>query len=51
MNEERRLMQTGIPLEDAITLCASMRRERDTLERFIEKQEEVYRGKLSLLRK
>lgn len=45
MSEEWRLVCIGFPLEDAISLCASMRRE-GTLNEFIKNEEAKYRLKL-----
>lgn len=39
MTEEFRLMATGMPLEDAITICHALRRERDELPEFIRRRE------------
>lgn len=41
MTEERRLIAIGFPLDEAITLCYSMRKE-GTLAEFVEKEEEKY---------
>jgi len=38
MYEEQRLISFGYPLEDALTLCHSLRRE-GLLEKFIEEEE------------
>lgn len=43
MNEERRLMALGFPLEDAVTLCHSLRKE-GTLEDFVRQQEKELRS-------
>lgn len=39
MYEENRLVSVGWPLSDAVSLCASMRRGREDLERFVREQE------------
>lgn len=39
MTEERRLAATGMPLEDAISMCRDMRRD-GTLPEFVRKEEE-----------
>lgn len=39
MTEERRLMAAGLPLEDAISICHDLRRERDELSKFIRRKE------------
>lgn len=44
MREEMRLVSIGWPLSDALTFCASMRRDRMDLERFVKAQEDDYRG-------
>lgn len=40
MTEERRLMATGMPLEDAISNCYAMRREGNLREFVREKEQE-----------
>ncbi len=45
MTEERRLMAAGVPLEDAISICHDLRRERDELIDFVRRQEEERRQK------
>lgn len=44
MTEERRLLATGMPLEDAISNCHALRRD-GTLTDFVEKQERAHRCK------
>lgn len=39
MTEERRLMAAGLHLEDAISICHDLRRERDELSKFIRRKE------------
>lgn len=46
MTEECRLMAVGMPLEDAITICHALRRERDELPEFIRRQEKNYARRL-----
>lgn len=41
MNEERRLIAIGFPIEDAASICWSMRRD-GTLREYVEKQEKEY---------
>lgn len=43
MTEEFRLVAVGMPIEDAITVCHALRRERDRLPEFIRLQEEKRR--------
>lgn len=43
MTEERRLMAAGIPLEDAISICHALRRERDELPEHIRRREAEHR--------
>ena len=50
MDEERRLLSIGFPLEDAISICFSMRRE-GTLSDFVYQQEEIYHDRLESQRK
>lgn len=38
MSDERRLLATGIPLEDAISMCHDMRRD-GTLSEFVKNEE------------
>jgi len=45
MTEERRLMNTGIPLEDAISMCYDLRRE-GTLSEFIRSAEQNRRRRV-----
>lgn len=45
MYEEHRLMALGFPLEDAISLCYSLRKE-GTLHEFIENEEKKFRERL-----
>lgn len=47
-SEERRLLHIGFPIEDAITLCDSMRRSGE-LESFIQNQEEVFNNRVKQL--
>lgn len=47
-SEERRLLHIGFPLEDAITLCSSMRRDGE-LETFIQYQEEIFNNRVKQL--
>ena len=42
MYEEMRLRSLGFPLEDALTLCDSLRKE-GTLKQFVEKLEDEHR--------
>ena len=42
MYEEMRLHSLGFPLEDALTLCDSLRKE-GTLKQFVEKLEDEHR--------
>lgn len=44
MYDELRLVAIGFPLEDAVSICYSMRKEGD-LEDFIHQQEELYRNR------
>lgn len=39
MTEERRLLATGMPLEDAISMCRDLRRD-GTLREFVRKEEQ-----------
>lgn len=39
MTEERRLMTVGVPLDDAISICHALRRERDELPELIHQKE------------
>lgn len=39
MTEERRLMAVGMPLEDAISICHKLRRERNELSEFVRRKE------------
>lgn len=39
MTEERRLMASGMPLEDAISICHDLRRERDELPKLVHQKE------------
>lgn len=42
MSEEQRLISIGFPLEDALTICYSLRKE-GTLRQFVEEQEKAHR--------
>lgn len=46
MTEERRLMAAGMPLDEAISICHSLRRERDELPEFVRKKEAEHRRKV-----
>ena len=39
MTEERRLMAAGMPLDEAISICHALRRERYELPEFIRRRE------------
>lgn len=44
MYEEQRLIMIGFPLDDAINICHSMRKD-GSLETFVEEQEQIYKSK------
>ncbi len=46
MTEERRLMSFGVPLDEAISICHALRRERDELPDFVRRREDERRLKL-----
>lgn len=41
---EQRLISIGFPFSDAVSICHSMRREQDDLERFVIEQEQAVRS-------
>lgn len=50
-HEERRLLSIGFPLEDALALCNSMRRDDGELETFVNKQESLFHQRMEQLKR
>lgn len=48
---ERRLLSIGFPLEDALTLCDSLRRDGSELEAFVDDQETLFNQRIELLKR